>query len=89
MKKNCVVLDGKVINVGDWDYQTSLVEVAEGEWEEVATNPLPEGATVEEMECEQRPDGSWVTVGYEPTENPTDKRLNAMTKQILTLMEMM
>lgn len=46
MKQTVVVLDGKIINVGDWDYQIKL----DDQENEVVANPLPEGAVIEERE---------------------------------------
>lgn len=42
-------LDGQIINVGDWDYCVSLDE----EGLEVINNPLPEGATEEDIDFVQ------------------------------------
>lgn len=58
MMKPCVVLNGKVINVGDWDYQYTEVD-----GEQVAQNPLPEGAVIEEREFEYDEDRGWYEVG--------------------------
>lgn len=78
MKRPCVLLNERVINIGEWDFQKFFVTVEEGEYEEDGTvvkepvveeqvnNPLPDGAIVKELECKQNPDGSWVAVEYEP-----------------------
>lgn len=55
MKKECILLDGKVINIGPWDYQMQA---------EIATNPLPKGAEVVELEVDQKEDGGWYAVEY-------------------------
>lgn len=47
MLKECVVLNGQIINIGEWDDQ-------EGK------NPLPEGAVIEERGITQNSDGGWV-----------------------------
>lgn len=73
MIKSCVLLNGQVINIGDWDYQYEQVEVTPAvvdeetkeiitpaEYETVARNPLPEGAIIEEVEVTQNADGGWV-----------------------------
>lgn len=74
MIKTCVVLNGKIINVGEWDYQIIRKEVSpeerdefgnitkEAEYEEEIGNPLPEGAVVEERDFEYDLDRGW----YEP-----------------------
>lgn len=56
MIKKCVVLNEKVINVGDWDYQI----VDDG-----ITNPLPEGAVIEEREFEYTEKHGWRQVGID------------------------
>lgn len=53
MKRFCVLLNGKVINIGDWD-------------DLGGQNPIPKGSVKKELECKQNADGSWVAVGYEP-----------------------
>lgn len=78
MMMECVILNGKVINFGPWDYQTQPVqvgenivspaeydeagnlikeEVAEPIFEDVVTNPLPDGVIIEQMEVLQTEDG--------------------------------
>jgi hypothetical protein len=52
MIKKCVVLNGKVINIGEWDDMNG-------------TNPMPEGATIEEHDFEYDPDHGWYEVGKE------------------------
>lgn len=78
MMKQCVLLDGAVINIGPWDtqIQTFVVKPAEynadgtllheEETEERETNPLPAGAIVTELECSQNEDGGWYAVEYAP-----------------------
>ena len=50
MNRECVILNGKIINIGAWDNR-------EG------TNPLPEGATVEQRDIVESPDGGLVENG--------------------------
>lgn len=57
MIKPCVVLEGKVINIGEWDDLDG-------------TNPMPEGAVVEEREFEYTEEYGWREVGY--VEPPTE-----------------
>lgn len=67
----CFVLDGDVINVGDWDFCIAQEEVQEfdptsfsgngPQWrtvtKEVITNPLPDGATEEDIPLAWTSDG--------------------------------
>lgn len=78
MMKDCVLLDGKVINIGKWDCQVQSIVVSPAEYaengdlikeavvEERETNPLPAGAIVTELECLQNEDGGWYAVEYAP-----------------------
>ncbi|MDP1513071.1 XkdW family protein [Paenibacillus sp. CMAA1739] len=68
MKKECVVLNSEVINIGPWDYQKRQLQNGvdkDGKpiYEEQVTNPLPEGATFEEREIEVAPDGGLIVKG--------------------------
>lgn len=75
MIKNCVVLNGEIINIGDWDYQLQPVEITPAEYDEEgnvtkeavyedqAMNPLPEGAAVEERDIVEDPDGGLIEAG--------------------------
>lgn len=77
MIKKCYVLNGKVINIGEWDYQIQQQEVSPPEYdeegnivkeavfEEKIMNPIPEGAIVEERNFEYDPDHGWYEVGKE------------------------
>ena len=77
MIKKCVVLNGKVINIGEWDYQKQKVLVSppeydkdgklikEAVYEDKIMNPLPEGATVEERDFEYDTNYGWYEVGTE------------------------
>ncbi|MEK3950297.1 hypothetical protein MHB46_17950 [Paenibacillus sp. FSL H7-0703] len=80
MIKECVVLNDEVINIGPWDYNRQQVLLSPAEYddegkvtkeavyEEQTTNPLPEGATIEEREIEVAPDGGLVIKGsVQPT----------------------
>lgn len=50
--------NGKVINIGEWDYMKEDVEdVTTGEVMQVINNPLPEGATSAEEEIVILDDG--------------------------------
>lgn len=68
MMKECAVLNGKVINIGPWDYMVQDVEVGLDEagnsiYEDRITNPLPEGTIIEEREFEYSEDYGWREVG--------------------------
>jgi hypothetical protein len=58
--KKCYVLDGRVINIGEWDHQYTDVD-----GEQVALNPVPERAVIEERDFEYAPDRGWYEVGTE------------------------
>lgn len=75
MIKKCYVLEGKIINIGDWDYQKTINE----QGEEVIGNPLPEGANEEERDFEYTEERGWFEVGTVP--QPTKEEL---LKQELT-----
>ncbi|MGR6764455.1 hypothetical protein ACU1JV_21880 [Paenibacillus sp. T2-29] len=68
MKKECVVLNSEVINIGPWDYQKRQLQNGvdkDGKpiYEEQVTNPLPEGAVIEEREIETALDGGLIVKG--------------------------
>ncbi|MGG4504040.1 hypothetical protein [Paenibacillus polymyxa] len=85
MTKECVVLNGEVINIGPWDYMRKQVLASpveyddegnvtkEAEYEEQTMNPLPEGATIEEREIEVAPDGGLIVKG---SAQPTSDELH-------------
>lgn len=60
MIKKCVVLNDKIINIGEWNYQYSEID-----GKQVAQNPMPEGAAVEERDFEYDTDRGWYEVGKE------------------------
>jgi hypothetical protein len=59
MMKTCVILDGKIINVGPWD-------------DKDGTNPLPEGAVIEEREFVEI-DGGLYPADYTPPKSPQEQ----------------
>lgn len=82
--KKCVVLEGNVINIGEWDYQKNI----DRDGIEVIGNPLPEGAIIEEREFEYSEDRGWNEVGMPQV--PSDKERIAMLENtILGLMDIM
>lgn len=68
MLKSCVVLNGVVINIGEWDY---LYEDSDGE--QVVRNPMPEGATIEERDFDYQPDRGWYEVGTPAPKTPAER----------------
>lgn len=60
VRKQCVILDGQVINIGPWDDMGG-------------TNPIPEGATIEEREVAQGEDGGWYVVGEPKPKTPQEE----------------
>ena len=85
MIKTCVVLDGEVINIGEWDYMYEQVEIKPAvidketgemlepaEYEVVVRNPLPDGAIIEEREFEYSEEYGWREMGY--IEPPTEEQ---------------
>ncbi|AJG62022.1 MULTISPECIES: hypothetical protein [Bacillus] len=75
MIKKCVVLNGNVIHIGDWDFMIVSVVAKEAEYdiegnlisepiiENKETNPLPQGATIEERRFDYSKDKGWFEVG--------------------------
>ena len=80
MLKECVVLNGLIINIGEWDYQ--YIEVEGGQVEQ---NPLPDGATVEQRELEFDPDRGWYEVGTSLPPTP-EERLATMESALMELL---
>lgn len=74
MKKQCVILNGRIYHIGDWDYMRD----EDGN----PTNPLPEGATVEERDFEYSPETGWHEVGklLPPT---TQERIEALEAALM------
>lgn len=60
--KKVIVLNGEIINVGEWDYQITIDESGN----EIIGNPLPEGATEEEREMFFSEEHGWREVGWKP-----------------------
>lgn len=72
MLKECVILNGQIINIGQWDYQIMRVEIEpakindagdiimEAVYEDRVTNPIPEGAVIEQRNFIQNSDSGWV-----------------------------
>lgn len=98
MIKPCVFdADGNLINIGEWDYGIQKIEVEPAEYDEegneikeavyedVVTNPLPDGANIEEREVEYDPDRGWYLVGTVPKPT-TEARIAAMESALLSLM---
>lgn len=69
--KTCVVLDGKVINIGPWDDLNG-------------TNPLPEGAVIEEREFEYSDEYGWREIGV-PKPPTTEDRIRELENLVVQL----
>ena len=69
MIKKCVVLNGKIINIGEWDDMNG-------------TNPMPEGAVIEERDFEYDEDRGWYEVGTYP-EPTAQERIEALEAALL------
>lgn len=81
--KKVVVLNGKIINVGEWDYRYT-----ETEGEQVALNPLPKGAVTEEREMEYTNEYGWREVGFVPELIETEKLRLEMAQANAELFEL-
>ncbi len=75
VRKPCVILDGKVINIGPWDDLNG-------------TNPMPDGAVVEERDVEQGSDGGWYVVG-EPRPKTSQERIAEFEQIVADLSELL
>jgi hypothetical protein len=53
MLAKVVVHNGKIINLGDWDYMI----VKDNDGNDVINNPMPEGAEIQEIEISYTADG--------------------------------
>lgn len=71
MIKPCVILDGKIINIGVWDD-------LEG------ANPMPKGAVIEDRDFEYSSDRGWYEVGTLP-EPTAQERLDALEQAMLEM----
>ena len=81
MIKKCYILDEKVINIGEWDYQKTINE----QGTEVVNNPLPEGATEENRDFEYNEERGWYEVG-KPNEPTSDEQIKELEEMVLFLM---
>lgn len=57
--KTVVVLDGEIINVGEWDYQYIEQINDDGTASQIPQNPLPDVATIEQREMVYSVDKGW------------------------------
>ena len=69
MMKSCVVLNGEIINIGEWDDMNG-------------GNPMPEGAVIEERDFEYDEDRGWYEVGTYP-EPTAQERIEALEAALL------
>ena len=58
-------VDGKVINIGEWDYMGEVSTEVNGEIVYVPANPLPEGATQAQEEIVTTTDGGLAAASEE------------------------
>ncbi len=82
MIKKCYILNGEIINIGEWDSQKQPVEINSAEYDEEGNilkeavfedkeiNPLPEGVIEEERDFEYDADRGWYEVGTEAPKTP-------------------
>lgn len=75
VRKPCVILDGKVINIGPWDDLDGA-------------NPMPEGAIIEEREVVQGDDGGWYVVG-EPRPKTQQERIDELEQLVADMAELL
>ncbi|MBD3917641.1 hypothetical protein H8B09_02670 [Paenibacillus sp. PR3] len=85
MIKPCVILNGQVINIGPWDYQIKTIEISpemfddngnkidEARFQEVVSNPLPDGAVIEELDIAEDTNGGQYVIGTAPQESNLQK----------------
>lgn len=100
MMKTCVVLNGNIINIGEWDYQIQPFElspavldeegnvVTEAVYEDRATNPLPVGAVLEERDFEYDSERGWYEVGTSAPSSPQD-RITELEQTVADLIAVM
>lgn len=72
------MLNDEIINIGEWDYKHEQIEVEPVEYDEEGnevkpaiyeqqvTNPLPEGAVIEDRDFEYNEDRGWFETGTVP-----------------------
>lgn len=102
MMKSCVLLNGQVINIGEWDYQIEQVElkpavideetqeiIEPAEYEEVVRNPMPDGAVVEERDFGYSEDRGWYEVGTKAPLSEIEKLRLEQAQANAELFEMM
>lgn len=83
--KTVVVLDGEIINIGEWDYQYYQVENGE----QVAGNPLPKGAVSEEREMRYTEEFGWREVGWDPPKTENEILKERLEATEIALMELL
>ncbi|MDR7856071.1 hypothetical protein [Tissierella sp.] len=84
MMKPCVVLNGNVINIGEWEYQ--YIEI---NGEQVSKNPIPDGAIIEDREFEYSEDHGWREVGWVPSLSEVDKLKISQAEQFEAILELL
>jgi len=98
MIKECVILSGKIINVGSWDYQKKVVEITPAEYdaegnitkeavfEEQTRNPLPDGAIIENRDFTYDVDRGWYETGT-PTPVSAEEKIAQLEQQLAITQE--
>lgn len=97
MIKKCYVLNGEIINIGEWDYSKDQVVISQAEYdeegnvtkeavfEEVIKNPLPVGTLEEERDFEYNEERGWFEKGKPLKPNEIEilqSKLNSATQQL-------
>jgi hypothetical protein len=89
MMKDCVILNGQIINIGPWDYQIKQVQVDGDEenpvYEDRESNPFPVGATIEQRDVDFSDERGWYEVGtvQPPSVEEQLKQVQLMMNTIL------
>lgn len=59
--KDVVLLNGEIINVGEWDFNLCKNDET---GEEIVGNPLPEGAILSKLEMKYTKEDGWREINY-------------------------
>lgn len=65
MLKQCIIFDGNIINIGEWDYDI--------DGEGVINNPIPDGATIEQRDFEFTDENGWREIGIVIPKTPQEQ----------------
>lgn len=78
MMKKVYILDEKIINVGDWDYQYDE--------NQTAMNPLPDGAIETEKEMEYDDNRGWHEAGTQPAISEKERIAQLEQENLMVMM---